>query len=67
MNFTFSGAPSSRQVRLDDSRIVDYAEDGSLVGVEILSPSRGVELSGLPRRSEIEQALGRMGLSAVRR
>lgn len=59
--FQFSPSDSARQVRLDDSRIVDYASDGSLVGVEILSPSRGVDLSGIPRAVEIAGVLRRLG------
>jgi uncharacterized protein YuzE len=61
--FQFSSAASAKQVRLDDSRVIDYAEDGTLVGVEILSPSHGVDLAGLPRADEIGSALEQIGLS----
>ncbi len=59
--FRFSAAASTRQVPLDDGRILDYAADGSLVGVEVLSPSRGVDLAGVPRAEEIARAARRRG------
>ncbi len=55
--FEFSSADPARQVKLDDSRVIDYAADGSVVGVEILLPSRGVNLVGLPRAAEIARGL----------
>ena len=60
--FEFSSVPAARQVVLDDGRILDFAEDGRLVGVEILSPSRGVHLEGVPRGEEIAAAARRLGL-----
>jgi uncharacterized protein YuzE len=57
----FTRGASLRQVQLDDGRILDYSADGSLVGVEILSPGRGVELTGVPRASEVAEALNRLG------
>jgi uncharacterized protein YuzE len=60
--FEFSAADSERQVALDDARIVDYAADGSLVGVEFISPSRGVNLAGVPRAAEVEREVRRLGL-----
>ena len=45
-------------VSLDDSRMIDYAADGSVIGIEILSPARkGVKLDGLPFRAEVERVL----------
>ena len=58
----FSGADSDQQVALDDARIIDYATDGSVVGVEFISPSRGVDLVGVPRATEIEREVRRLGL-----
>lgn len=63
--FLFSSSDSVRQVPLDDSRVIDYAEDGSVVGVEILSPSRGVDLVGVPRAQEIARALRRLGFHVI--
>jgi uncharacterized protein YuzE len=58
----FSSADSARQIALDDATIVDYAADGSVVGVEFISPSRGVNLSGVPRAADIEREVRRLGL-----
>ena len=60
--FAFSAADSARQVKLDNARIIDYAADGSVVGVEFISPSRGVNLDGVPRAAEIEREVRRLGL-----
>lgn len=43
-----SDAPYAYGRDLDDSRRIDYAEDGTVIGVEILFPSQGVNLQGLP-------------------
>ena len=58
----FSGADSARQVALDHTTVVDYAADCSVVGVEFISPSRGVNLAGVPRAAEIEREVRRLGL-----
>lgn len=60
----FTRDAAVRQVHLDDGRVLDYAADGTLVGVEILSPSRGVDLTGVPRASEVADALHRLGFHA---
>jgi uncharacterized protein YuzE len=57
----FSGADSERQIALDETTIIDYA-DGSVVGVEFISPSRGVNLAGVPHAAEIEREVRRLGL-----
>ena len=41
-------------------RGVDYAEDGTAVGVEFLNASRGVDLTGVPRAVEVAAALERV-------
>ena len=61
----FSTAASALQVPLDDDRVLDYAADGALVGVELLSPSHGVDLSGIPRRSEVASAVRSLGFSVL--
>ena len=58
----FSSADSARQIALDDATIIDYAADGSVVGVEFISPSRGVNLAGVPRAVDIEPEIRRLGL-----
>lgn len=50
---TISELPVDHTVRLDAHRLVDYAEDGSIVGIEFLSVSRGVNLQGLPEQTEL--------------
>ena len=57
----FSGADSERQIALDGTTVVDYGADGSVVGVEFISPSRGVNLAGVPRAAEIERQVRRLG------
>ena len=42
---------------IDDLRIVDFAEDGSLYGVEFIGASAGLDLSDLPERDRIEAAV----------
>ena len=55
---TIKEAEWDHQVRLDDGRGIDYAADGSVIGVEILSPRRkGVNLDGLPFRDDIARVL----------
>ena len=62
---SFSTAASARQVPLDDGRILDYADDGALVGVEIFSPSLGVDLSGVPRAGEVADAVRGLGFAVT--
>jgi uncharacterized protein YuzE len=50
---TISELPVDHTVRLDANRLVDYAEDGTVVGIEFLSVSRGVNLQGLPEQREL--------------
>jgi uncharacterized protein YuzE len=38
----------SRGTDLDDRRRIDYADDGSVVGIELLFPSLGIDIDGLP-------------------
>jgi uncharacterized protein YuzE len=55
---TVSDAPWDHQVRLDDARAVNYAADGSVIGIEILSPRRrGVLLDGLPFRQDVARVM----------
>ena len=59
--FELSALDPVRQVKLDDARIVDYAADGSVVGVEFISPSRGVNLADVPHATEIRREARRLG------
>ena len=63
--FQFSRLPVHEQERVDDARIIDLAVDGRVVGVEILSPSRGVDLAGLPHATEIARALRHRGFRVL--
>ncbi len=46
------------QIRLDHARGIDYAADGSVIGIELLSPRRkGVNLDGLPFKDDVARVL----------
>lgn len=51
-----------RTRRLDARRLVDVAADGTVLGVELLDISSGVDLAGLPVADEIGAALRRRGI-----
>lgn len=54
---TITDKPVSKQHFLDDYRIIDLAEDGSVVGVEFLGVSGGIDLTGLPNQEALRQAV----------
>ena len=57
-----SDAPWYRQERLDDARGVNYAKDGSVIGIELLAPSRnGVAIEGLPYATDVERVMRARG------
>ena len=59
---TVSDEPWVRQERLDDARGINYAADGSVIGIELLSPRRkGVTLDGLPFRNEVARVVRSVG------
>lgn len=46
---------------------VDYAVDGSVIGIELLSPRRqGVILDGLPYPDDVERAIRAVGFRVLR-
>lgn len=55
--------PVARQTFVDDVRIVDHSEDGSVVGVEFVGASDGVELADVPFAQQIEELIGGSGHS----
>jgi uncharacterized protein YuzE len=64
----FPGAvdtPVGRTLELDGERMIDYAADGSVVGVEFLSVSDGVRLEGVPRANEVSAALHAKGITTL--
>jgi uncharacterized protein YuzE len=59
---TVSDEPWARQERLDDARGINYAADGFVIGIELLSPRRnGVVLDGLPFRADVARVLRSVG------
>ena len=57
-----SDGPWHHQDRLDEMRGVNYAADGSVIGIELLSPSRiGVNLDGLPYAADVERVMRSRG------
>ena len=54
--------PWHHQQRLDDARGINYAADGSVIGIEILSPRRnGVRLDGLPYPDDVARVMRSCG------
>lgn len=54
--------PCDHHVRLDDARGINYAADGSVIGIEILSPRRkGVQLDGLPYPDDVARVMRSCG------
>lgn len=55
-------ASVARSKQLDDCRIIDLAEDGSVVGIEFLGVGGGIDLSDIPLRDKVEELIGDLGL-----
>ena len=53
----------ARQTYLDDVRIIDHSADGSVIGVEFVGASDGIELGDVPFAREIEELIGGSGHS----
>ena len=63
---TVSDEPWARQERLDDARGINYAADGWVIGIELLSPRRkAVILEGLPFRNDVERVLKSVGFRVL--
>lgn len=63
---TLSDEPWDHQVRLDDARGINYAADGSVIGIELLSPRRrGVILEGLPFPDDVERVVRAVGFRVL--
>jgi uncharacterized protein YuzE len=54
--------PADRTHALDDLRLIDYSEDGGVVGVEFLEASHGVDLRDLPFKQKIDELIREKGL-----
>lgn len=50
----------ARTRMLDDRRIIDLATDGSVIGVEFVDVSGGVDLEGIPERAVVAGLLSRL-------
>ena len=53
----------ARQTFLDDLRIIDHSEDGSVVGIEFIDASGGVDLAEVPFAEQVEELIGHSGHS----
>jgi len=63
---TVSDVEWDHQVRLDDARAINYGADGSVIGIEILSPRRnGVLLDGLPLREDVIRVMRSVGFRVM--
>ena len=60
-----SALPHAYSKELDDARFVDYAADGTVIGVELLYVSGGVDISGLPREHEVGELLKQHGVAVT--
>ena len=56
------GVTSTAQTVLDDLRIIDYSEDGAVVGVEFICAQGGIDLGDVPFAHRVEQIIGESGL-----
>lgn len=57
--------PHAYSKEVDDARFVDYAEDGTVIGIELLYVSSGVDVSGLPQEQEVADELAKHGVKVV--
>ena len=63
---TVSDEPWARRVKLDDARGINYAADGSVIGIELLSPRRrGVLLDGLPYADDVARVMRAVGFRVL--
>ena len=53
-----SDAPVHATREIDEQRIVDYDDQGEIVGIEFLDVSHGVSLRDLPYRDELARHFG---------
>jgi uncharacterized protein YuzE len=64
---TISDAEFHHREPLDDARGITYAADGSVIGIELLSPRRrGVLLDGLPYPEDVERVMRAVGFRVLR-
>lgn len=56
-----SREPVARSESRGEQASIDYDAAGRVVGIEILDPSSGVSLDGLPYRADVERLLEKLG------
>jgi uncharacterized protein YuzE len=61
----FNDRPTGYAEELDDRRNLLCADDDSVIGVELLSVSQGVDLRGLPHANAIGDALRRQRIKLL--
>jgi uncharacterized protein YuzE len=62
-----SEAEFDHREALDDARGVNYAADGTVIGIELLSPRRRVVvLDGLPYEADVERVMRAVGFRVRR-
>ena len=49
--------PYAYSKEIDETRFVDYAEDGTVIGIELLYVSGGVDICDLPHEAEVGRLL----------
>jgi len=52
-----NGLPYAYSQEIDETRFVDYAEDGTVIGIELLYVSGGVDTCDLPYEAEVARLL----------
>ena len=61
-----SDKPYSYTVELDDSRNINYAEDDTPIGIELLYASGGVNIGNLPDVQAVEQVIKVLDAEGIR-
>jgi len=49
--------PYSYSKEVDDTRFIDYADDGTVMGIELLYVGSGVDVTDLPYQDEVSKIL----------
>ena len=57
LHISFQPGRAARTQVIDDLRIADFAADGALMAIEFIGASAGLDLSDLPERDRIEEAI----------
>ncbi|MBI5283723.1 MAG: DUF2283 domain-containing protein [Chloroflexi bacterium] len=52
----------ARTKSLDDFRLIDYSDDGAVVGIEFIDATAGIDLKDVPFAQTVGQLIGQSGL-----